>query len=102
MTPTCGQDDLVLFKLLACNSILKSFWNNLGSELQLSKLKWCNIDEAKEANNDFFITAKIVKICRQIVAESDGWNWKDDPMAFRQGILLKDMSSTPPEGKLFP
>ena len=43
-----------------------------------------------------------MKICRQIVAESDGWNWKDDPMAFRQGILLKDMSSTPPEGKLFP
>ena len=43
-----------------------------------------------------------MKICRQIVAESDGWNWKDDPMAFRQGLLLKDMSSTPPEGKLFP
>ena len=40
-----------------------------------------------------------MKICRQIVAESDGWNWKDDPMAFRQGLLLKDMSSTPPEGK---
>ena len=88
-----------VLNLLACNSVLKSFWNNLGSELQLSKLKWCNIDEAKEANNDFFITAKIVKICRQIVAESDGWNWKDDPMAFRQGLLLKDMSSTPPEGK---
>ena len=43
-----------------------------------------------------------MKICRQIVAESDGWNWKDDPMAFRQGLLLKDMSSTPPEGKFFP
>ena len=41
-----------------------------------------------------------MKICRQIVAKSDGWNWKDDPMAFRQGLLLKDMSSTPPEGKL--
>ena len=59
MTSTCGQDDLILCNLFACNSILKSFWNNLGSELQLSKLKWCNIDEAKEANNDFFITAKI-------------------------------------------
>ena len=71
-----------------------------GSELQLHKLNWCNIEEAKGATTDFFITAKIIKICRQVVAESDGWNWKEDPMAFRQGLLLKDMSSPPNEGTL--
>lgn len=66
--------------------------------LQLSNLKWFNVEEAFEKRNgnvDFFVSGTIVKIHPLTVIESDGWNLKDDPMSYRLNLVLKDLSPNP-------
>ncbi len=70
---------------------------NLGLSIQVDKLRRCSMDEAikaQEKGENFCITGSIVELFPNIVVSSSAWNWKDSPLSYRQGLLLKDISGS--------
>ena len=68
---------------------------SLEKSIPIENFKWSCLDKAYDSQNckeDFYIVGTIIKIFEKVIVESDGWNWKEDSKAYRQGLVLKDLS----------
>ena len=64
---------------------------SLQDFLPLDHLKWLSLAEAVEYNSeDFYVSGTIVKIFPIVLAKSNSWNYKENHLGIRKGMLVRD------------